>query len=67
MHPTFNLVERLCEVLYGEALTETPTPFVVLPVMLTSGVPVVVGFVCGCVGRQLVCWDIFKETVELCP
>jgi hypothetical protein len=28
MHPTFNLVERLCEVPYGEALTEAPTPFV---------------------------------------
>jgi hypothetical protein len=55
MHPTFNLVERLCEVLYGEALTETPTPFVAPPVTLTSGVLVVVGLVCGCVGRQLVC------------
>jgi hypothetical protein len=28
MHMAFNLVERLCEVPYGEALTETPTPFV---------------------------------------
>jgi hypothetical protein len=54
MHPAFNLVERLCEVPYGEALTETPTPFVTLPVALTSGVLVVVGLVCGCVGRQLV-------------
>jgi hypothetical protein len=55
MHPAFNLVERLCEVPYGETLMETPTPFVALPVTLTSGVPVVAGFVCGCVGRQLVC------------
>jgi hypothetical protein len=55
MHPDFNLVERLCEVPYGEALTEMPTPFVVFPVTLTSGVLVVVGLVCGCVGRQLVC------------
>jgi hypothetical protein len=55
MHPVFNLVERLCEVTYGEALTEMPTPFVALPITLTSGVPVVTGFVCGCVGRQLVC------------
>jgi hypothetical protein len=67
MHPTFNLVECLCEVPYGEALTQTPTPFVVLPVTLTSSVLVVVGFVCGCVGRQLVCGDVFKETVRLCP
>jgi hypothetical protein len=55
MHLTFNLVERLCEVPYGEALTETPTPFVALPVTLTSGVPVVAGFVYRCIGRQLVC------------
>jgi hypothetical protein len=55
MHPAFNLVERLCEVPYGEALTETSTPFVTLPVTLTSGVLVVVGLVCECVGRQLVC------------
>jgi hypothetical protein len=67
MHPAFNLVERLCEVPYGEALTETPTPFVALPLTLTSGVPVVTGFVCGCVGRQHICQDIFKETVGLCP
>jgi hypothetical protein len=55
MHPAFNLVERLCEVPYGEALTETSMPFVTLPIMLTSGIPVVTGFVCGCIGRQLVC------------
>jgi hypothetical protein len=67
MHPTFDLVKRLCEVPYGEALTEMSTPFVTLPVTLTSGVPVVVGFVCGCIGRQLVCRDIFKETVRMCP
>jgi hypothetical protein len=55
MHPTFHMVKCLCEVPYGEALTETSTPFVTLPVALTSGVLVVVGFVCGCIGRQLVC------------
>jgi hypothetical protein len=55
MHPAFNLVKRLFEVPYGEALTETSTPFVTPPVALTSGVLVVVGLVCGCVGRQLVC------------
>jgi hypothetical protein len=54
MHPAFNLVELLCEVPYGEALTETPTPFVALPVTLTSGVPVVAGFICRRVGRKLV-------------
>jgi hypothetical protein len=55
MHSAFNLVERLCEVPYGEALTETPMSFVTPPVALMSGVLVVVGFICGCVGRQLVC------------
>jgi hypothetical protein len=55
MHPAFDLVKRLCEVPYGEALTETSMPFVTLPVALTSGVLVVAGFVRGCIGKQLVC------------
>jgi hypothetical protein len=55
MHPAFDLVKRLCEVPYGEALTETSMLFVALPVALTSGVLVVAGFVCGCISRQLVC------------
>jgi hypothetical protein len=55
VHPVFDLIKCLCESPYGEALTETSTPFVPLPVALTSGVLVVVGFVGGCVGRQLVC------------
>jgi hypothetical protein len=55
MHPAFDLVKRLYEVPYGEALTETSTPFVTLPVTLMSGVLVVAGFVCGCIGRQFVC------------
>jgi hypothetical protein len=55
MHPAFNLVKRLCEVLYREALTETTTPFVALPVTLTSGDPIIAGFICDCIGRQLVC------------
>jgi hypothetical protein len=55
MHPAFDLVKRLYEVPYGEALTEMLTPLVTLPVALTSGVLVVTGFVCECIGRQLVC------------
>jgi hypothetical protein len=54
MHLAFDLVKRLYEFSYGEALTETSTLFVTLPVALTSGVLVVAGFVCGCIGRQLV-------------
>jgi hypothetical protein len=30
--------------------------FVPLSVAFTSGVLVVVGFVCGCIGRQFICW-----------
>jgi hypothetical protein len=55
IHLAFDLVKRLCEVPYGEALTEMPTPFVLLPVALTSGVLVIAGFIHGCIGRQLVC------------
>jgi hypothetical protein len=55
MHPAFDLVKRLCEVPYGEALTEMPTPFITLLVALMSGVLVVAGFVWGCIGRQLIC------------
>jgi hypothetical protein len=55
VHPVFDLVKCFREVPYGEALTKTSTPLVPLPVALTSGVLVVTGFICGCVGRQLVC------------
>jgi hypothetical protein len=55
MHPAFNFVEHLCEVPYGAALTKTSTSFITLPVTLTSGIPVVAGFICGCIGKQLVC------------
>jgi hypothetical protein len=54
MHPAFDLLKCLCEVPYGEALTETSTPFVTLPVALTSVILVVAGFFCGCIGRQLI-------------
>jgi hypothetical protein len=55
VHPAGDLVEGLCEVPYGEGFVETSAPFVLLPVALTSGVLVVVGFISGCIGRQLVC------------
>jgi hypothetical protein len=55
VHPVGDLVKGLCEVSYGEGFTETSAPFVSLPVALTSGVLVVVGFICDCIGRQLVC------------
>jgi hypothetical protein len=55
VHPVFDLVKCFREVMYGEALTETSTPFVPLPVALMSGVLIITGFICGCVGTQLVC------------
>jgi hypothetical protein len=55
VHPTFDLIKCLCEIPYGEGFTEMSMPFVPLPVALTLGVLVVVGFVCGCIGGQLVC------------
>jgi hypothetical protein len=55
VHPTFDLIKFLCEIPYGEGFTETSTPFVPLPVALTSGVLIVVGFIRRCIGRQLVC------------
>jgi hypothetical protein len=55
VHPVFDLVKCFREVPYGEALTETSTPFVPLPVALMSGVLVVAGFICGCILKKLVC------------
>jgi hypothetical protein len=55
VHPVGDLVKGLCEVPYGEGFTGTFASFVSLPVVLTSGVLVIVGFIRGCIGRQLVC------------
>jgi hypothetical protein len=55
VHPVFDLVKCFREVPYREALTETSTPFVSLLIALTSGILVIAGFICRCVGRQLVC------------
>jgi hypothetical protein len=49
------LVEGLHEVPDGKGLAKTPKPFVPLSVAFATSVPVGVGLVCGCVGRQLVC------------
>jgi hypothetical protein len=54
VHPVGDLVKSLGEILDWEGLTETSAPFVSLPVAFTLGVLVVVGFISGCVCRQLV-------------
>jgi hypothetical protein len=51
----------------GEVVSETPAPFAALPVTLTSSVPVGCGLVCKCIGRQLVCRDVFKVLALSCP
>jgi hypothetical protein len=48
------LVEGFREVPDGKGLAKTSAPFVPLSVVFTSSVPVGVGLVYGCVGRQFV-------------
>jgi hypothetical protein len=55
VHPAGDLIESLYEIPYRKGFSETPMPFVLLPVVFTSGVLVVGGFVGGCIGRLLVC------------
>jgi hypothetical protein len=66
VYPALDLLEGFCEVVDGEVVSETPTPFVLPYVTLTSSVPVGVGLIRGCFSRQLVCGDVFKVPV-LCP
>jgi hypothetical protein len=54
VHPALDLVECFCEVPNGKGLAETSTSFVPLSVVFTSSIPVGVGLVSGCIGRQLV-------------
>jgi hypothetical protein len=59
------LVESLCEVADGQVVSNTSTPFVPLPVALTLGGHVLIGFIRGCVGRQLVCRDVLEIQVSI--
>jgi hypothetical protein len=63
VHPVGDLIESLCEISYREGFPETSAPFVALPVVLTSGVLVVVGFISRCIGRQLVCGYVFEVAI----
>jgi hypothetical protein len=60
-------LERFRKVADGEVVSETPAPFVALPVMLTSSVPVGGGLVRRCISRQLVCGDVFKVPILSYP
>jgi hypothetical protein len=55
--------ESFRKVADGEVVFEPPAPFIALPVTLTLSIPVGDGLVCRCVGRQLVCGDVFKVLV----
>jgi hypothetical protein len=63
VHPVGDLIESLCEILYWEGFPETSAPFVALPVALTWGVLVIVGFISRCISRQLVCGYVFKVVI----
>jgi hypothetical protein len=54
VHLALDLVEGFREVLDGKGLAKASAPFIPLSVAFTSSVPVGVGLVCGCFGRQLV-------------
>jgi hypothetical protein len=67
VHSALDRLESFLKVADGEVVSETPAPFVALPVTLTSSVPVGGGLVCRCISRQLICGDVFKVPVLSCP
>jgi hypothetical protein len=67
VYPALDLVESFCEIANGEVVSKTPASFVPLSVTLTSSVPVGVGFIRGCIGRELVCGDVFEVSVICRP
>jgi hypothetical protein len=67
VYSALDRLESFRKVEDGEVVSETPAPFAVLPVTLTSSVSVSGGLVCRCVSRQLVCGDVFKVLVLSCP
>jgi hypothetical protein len=63
VYSALDRLESFREVVDGEIVSETPTPFTALPVTLTSSVPLGGGLVCWCIGIQLVGGDVFKVLV----
>jgi hypothetical protein len=63
VYSALDRLESFCKVADGEVVSETPVPFVALPVTLTSSVPVSGGLVCRYVSIQLVCGDVLKVLV----
>jgi hypothetical protein len=67
VYSALDRLESFHKVADGEVVSETPAPFVALPVTLASSVPVVGGLVYRCISRQLICGDVFKVLVLNCP
>jgi hypothetical protein len=67
VYSALDRLESFRKVADGEVVSEMLAPFVALLVMLMSSVPVGGGLVCWCIGRQLVCRDVFKVLVLSCP
>jgi hypothetical protein len=65
VYPALDSFESFCEVADGEVVSEASAPFVAPSVTITSSIPVGVGLIHGCFGRQLVCGDVF-EVLVLC-
>jgi hypothetical protein len=63
VYSALDCLESFRKVADGEVVSETPAPFVALPVTLTSSVSVGGGLVCRCINRQLVCRDVLKVLV----
>jgi hypothetical protein len=58
VYSALDRLESFRKVADGEVVSETPAPFVALPVTLTSSVLVGGGLVCRCINGQLVCRDV---------
>jgi hypothetical protein len=67
VYSALDRLESFRKVADREVVSETPAPFVALPVTLTSSIPVSGGLVCRCVCIQLVCGDVFKVLVLSFP
>jgi hypothetical protein len=63
VYSALDRLESFCEVADGEVVSETPTLFVALSVMLTSSVPIGVGLIRRRISRHLICGDVFKVLV----
>jgi hypothetical protein len=67
VYSALDRLESFRKVADGEVVSETPAPFVALPVTLTSSILVGGGLICRCISRQLICGDVFKVSVLSCP